>query len=118
MEKVVKTCSDIKIVDVVERKNISCENAMAVHIIFNDNFKSQMNVDSDLIESKIEEIQTAIYDVLGDVSMVPTFFKVRDSFPYAKSGKRDTKALSLEKDGYIFKSFSKKDIKTMKKECK
>lgn len=118
VEKVVKTCSDIKIVDVVERKNISCENAMAVHIIFNDNFKSQMNVDSDLIESKIEEIQTAIYDVLGDVSMVPTFFKVRDSFPYAKSGKRDTKALSLEKDGYIFKSFSKKDIKTMKKECK
>ena len=59
-----------------------------------------------------------LYDVLGDDSLVPMFFKVRDSFPYAKSGKRDTKALSLEEDGYIFKSFSKKDIKTMKKECK
>ena len=33
--------------------------------------------------------------------MVPCRFKIRDSFPYAKSGKRDVGKIKQEKDGFI-----------------
>ena len=117
IEKIIKECPDIKMVDVVERKNISCDNAMAVHIILNDDFRSQVDSNPNLLNEKIISIQSMIYEFWGESDMVPVFYKIRDSFPYAKSGKRDTKALSLEDDGYIIKPFSKDNIKIMKKEC-
>ena len=33
--------------------------------------------------------------------MVPHIFKIRKSFPYAKSGKRDVSKIKEEKDGFI-----------------
>ena len=117
LEKVVKTSSDIKIVDVVERKNSDFDNNIAVHIIFQDALQSLIKDDEDLLLEKIEDIQQLIYESFEDETLVPQFFKVRDSFPYAKSGKRDTKALSLETEGYVVKPFVKQNIKKKKKEC-
>ena len=34
--------------------------------------------------------------------MVPKYFKIRDSFPYKPSGKRDIEALSNEKEGFVY----------------
>ena len=33
--------------------------------------------------------------------MVPCRFKIRESFPYAKSGKRDVIKIKQEKDGFV-----------------
>ena len=41
--------------------------------------------------------------------MVPCRFKIRNSFPYAKSGKRDVEKMKQEKDGFIVIDKLKKD---------
>ena len=51
--------------------------------------------------SRLSEIQKMIYDKYGDLKMVPKYFKIRDSFPYKPSGKRDIDALSSENDEFI-----------------
>ena len=48
----------------------------------------------------IEKIITDFKENLPSFS-VPIAFKIREDFPIAKSGKRDNKKLSEEKDGYI-----------------
>ena len=118
IEKIIKTCSDIKMVEVVERKNVDCKNAIAVHLVFNDVTQERAKNDNDFLNEKISDIQNAIYASLEDESLVPVYYKVRDDFPYAKSGKRDTNALRSETDGFLIKPYSKEYSKIKKKVCK
>ena len=70
------------------------DGELVAHIILKD--LSQTNY-SDLIVA----IQESIYNELNEYDYVPEIFKFRDSFPAAKSGKRDTKAMKQEKTGFI-----------------
>ena len=53
--------------------------------------------------NKYEAIEKIIIDFKENLPSfsVPIAFKIREDFPIAKSGKRDNKKLSEEKDGYI-----------------
>ena len=63
----------------------------------------------------IEEIQNKIYEVTGNINMVPHVFKFRKKFPYAKSGKRDTLKMMNENDGFIEIDFIVKTEKILKR---
>ena len=54
-----------------------------------------------LIE-RLKELQTIIYERYNDMNIVPSYFKIRKSFPYKPSGKRDIEALSNETEGFIY----------------
>ena len=68
---------------------------MVAHLILN-------NESIENILEKIIEIQTYIYEKSKNINMVPEYFKIREEFPYAKSGKRDIKSLTNEDDGFLY----------------
>ena len=70
---------------------------LVAHIILKD----QSLTDYDNIITKIQQV---IYDDYNDIDYVPEMFKFRESFPAAKSGKRDVKSMKLEKTGFIKKN--------------
>lgn len=108
IEKTVKNVEGIANVDVLEKKDEQEENKMAVHIIPTKEFMATINDDPEVLADKVLELQTLIYDKFQDRSIVPTIFKVRDSFPHAKSGKRDTISMMNETEGFIKCPFDEK----------
>ena len=82
---------------------------MAVHIIPTSELMTSISNNPEVLANKIFELQTLIFEQFQDLSLVPTIFKIRDSFPHAKSGKRDTISMMQETDGFIKYPF---DIKT------
>ena len=74
---------------------------MAVHIIPTSDFMTSISNNPEILADKIFELQTLIYDKFHDDSLVPTIFKIRESFPHAKSGKRDTVSMMHETEGFI-----------------
>ena len=96
IENILMTQKDIKECEVLP-KNVNGENTLAVHIVFED-----QNLSDHDIDVKLHNIQNLIYHSFNDSDYVPYIFKIRNSFPYAKSSKRDTKAISLEEDGFIY----------------
>ena len=85
---------NVKLCDVIMNSGL-----LTAHIVFNEDFVK--NSDQSEIQSELKLIQEIVYDDLKDESFVPYSFKIRESFPYAKSGKRDVLSMKKEKDGFI-----------------
>lgn len=109
VENVIKNIDGIANVDVLEKKDEVQDNKMAVHIIPTSELMTSISNNPEVLANKIFELQTLIFEQFQDLSLVPTIFKIRDSFPHAKSGKRDTISMMQETDGFIKCPF---DIKT------
>lgn len=93
LENIIMTLPEIKMCDVLEKKDV---NAIATHIIFKDEYKDKININEELLK-----IQDLIFDKIQDADLVPYVFKIRESFPYAKSGKRNTLAMVNETEDFI-----------------
>ena len=100
IESVVSGLPEIKNCDCIGKNNEDGTKDLGLHIIFTDEAKKQYD-DIEKLMSRLSEIQKMIYDKYGDLKMVPKYFKIRDSFPYKPSGKRDIDALSSENDEFI-----------------
>ncbi len=97
IENIVRKIKNINNCDVLQFGN-NQDSDLALHIIFNDNLKYSNEQLLDLFK----KIQVLIYNSTNNINMVPSYFKVRDSFPYKPSGKRDLEKLCSEVDGFIF----------------
>ena len=96
IESIISSFEEVKMCDVLDKKDENGNVQLAAHIIFNN------EVDEKTMNNELIKIQEKIYDVTKDIDMVPSIFKVRTSFPYAKSGKRDTLKIKSETDGFIY----------------
>ena len=97
LENIIMKFNEIKMCDVLPMTDSNGVCNLAVHIVPNmEKFNNQQD-----IMDFLKVIQEAIYNELGDVDLVPFIFKIRDNFPYAKSGKRDTRKIMKETDGFI-----------------
>ena len=94
IEKAIMRNSNVKLCDVMMNNNL-----LTAHIVFNNEFL--VNSNSDLLTEELIKIQQGIYEEIQDADLVPHSFKIRDSFPYAKSGKRDTLSMKEETEGFI-----------------
>lgn len=101
VESAIKNVEGIANVDVLEKNDEAEENKMAVHIIPTSEFMTSISNNPKVLADKIFELQTLIFDKFQDETLVPTIFKLRESFPHAKSGKRDTVSMMNETDGFI-----------------
>ena len=97
--------SDVKLCDVIMNNGL-----LTAHIVFNEEFIK--NSDEDTVKNKLASIQELIYQEMNDEELVPHQFKIRDSFPYAKSGKRNVLEMLTETEGFItidpYKTYTKK----------
>ena len=100
IEKIIMEIEGIKMCDVLEFDDNGTEK-LAVHIIFNEELQDSLEADKDYLEEQLHKIQQYIFEKTGNENMVPFIFKIRKSFPYAKSGKRDVARIKQEKDGFI-----------------
>ena len=89
IENVISSCDGIKMCDVLEKKGENGDSNLVAHIIFDENNSLELQSNPELINDILYTIQEKIYETFNDLDMVPKIFKIRDSFPYAKSGKRD-----------------------------
>ena len=122
IEKIISSYEGIKICDVLEKVDESGTSQLAAHIIFDDKLGMELQGDSNKLNNLLFDLQVKIYDEFKDLDMVPKIFKIRNDFPYAKSGKRDMAKIKSEKDGFMYlnndelireTNFTKvKDIKT------
>lgn len=94
IEKAIMRNSNIKLCDVLVNNGL-----LSAHIVLNDD--SELLNNQELLKEELKRIQESIYEDIQDADFVPYSFKIRDSFPYAKSGKRDTVSLRSETDGFI-----------------
>lgn len=101
VEDIVLSFDEVKMCDVLEKK-IDDKELLTLHIVLSDKTKNKINNGQESINDLLLDIQKGIYDETGDVDMVPYTFKIRNDFPYAKSGKRDMEKLRSEDDGFIF----------------
>lgn len=89
---------DVKRVILQDPDIFDCEvfmhdDKLCAHLVFKKKVED--------IDLKIFQIQRDIMNAYHDDVYVPELFKIRESFPMAKSTKRDYKALKEEKTGYI-----------------
>ncbi|MDO4377327.1 MAG: AMP-binding protein [bacterium] len=108
IENILMELDSIKICDVLEYDNDGTKE-LSVHIIFNEEYQKMVEENEDLLKAQLCDIQKYIYDKTNNENMVPCRFKIRNSFPYAKSGKRDVEKMKQEKDGFIVIDKLKKD---------
>lgn len=108
VEKVIMTDENIKLCEVIMNNGL-----LTAHLVLNSD--SPLNSNEEMIKEWLNRLQEKIYNVVGDADFVPYSFKIRDSFPYAKSGKRDMESLKNESGGFIiinkYKPFEKRLIK-------
>lgn len=100
IENILMELDEIKMCDVLEFDNNGTKE-LAAHIIFTDEVQKAIEDNPDYLEEKLFEIKQYIYERTNNEKMVPHRFKIRKSFPYAKSGKRDVSKIKEEKDGFI-----------------
>lgn len=112
IEKIVMELDDIKMCDVLEFDNNGTKE-LAVHIIFTEELQEMFEKNKDYLEEYLHNIQQYIYEKTNDKNMIPFRFKVRKSFPYAKSGKRDVVKIRQEKEGFVVIDKVIKEIKKM-----
>lgn len=117
VESVIKNVDGIANVDVLEKKDEVEENKMAVHIVPTSEFMTSISNNPEVLADKIYELQTLIYDQLQDESLIPTIFKIRESFPHAKSGKRDTVSMMYETEGFIKCPYEAKKTEKVKQQA-
>lgn len=94
IEKSIMKDENIKMCDVITNDDL-----LTAHVIFSDDFIK--NNDQNSISEELKYLQSVIYEDVHDADLVPYCFKIRSSFPSAKSGKRDVKSMKEEKDGFI-----------------
>lgn len=95
IEKIIKSFSEIKNCDVLSKKSENGDVEMAVHLIFEDDIIERE------YENIIKRIQEKIYKITQNINIVPSIFKIRKDFPYAKSGKRDIQKIKNETEGFL-----------------
>lgn len=100
IEKIIMELPEIKMCDVLEFDNNGIKE-LAVHIIFTEELQKYMETNKEYLEEQLHDIQLYIYERTANKNMVPCRFKIRESFPYAKSGKRDVEKIKQEKDGFV-----------------
>ncbi len=100
IENILMELDEIKMCDVLEFDNNGTKE-LAAHIIFTDKVQKEIEENPEYLEEKLFEIKQYIYERTNNEKMVPHRFKIRSSFPYAKSGKRDVSKIKEEKDGFI-----------------
>ncbi len=100
IENILMELDEIKMCDVLEFDNNGTKE-LAAHIIFTDKVQKEIEENPEYLEEKLFEIKQYIYERINNEKMVPHRFKIRKSFPYAKSGKRDVSKIKEEKDGFI-----------------
>ena len=100
IENILMELDEIKMCDVLEFDNNGTKE-LAAHIIFTDKVQKEIEENPEYLEEKLCEIKQYIYERTNNEKMVPHRFKIRKSFPYAKSGKRDVSKIKKEKDGFI-----------------
>lgn len=100
IENILMELDEIKMCDVLEFDNNGTKE-LAAHIIFTDKAQKEIEENPEYLEEKLFEIKQYIYERTNNEKMVPHRFKIRKSFPYAKSGKRDVSKIKEEKDGFI-----------------
>lgn len=100
IENILMELDEIKMCDVLEFDNNGSKE-LAAHIIFTDKVQKEIEENPEYLEEKLFEIKQYIYERTNNEKMVPHRFKIRKSFPYAKSGKRDVSKIKEEKDGFI-----------------
>ena len=100
IENILMELDEIKMCDVLEFDNNGTKE-LAAHIIFTDKVQKEIEENPEYLEEKLCEIKQYIYERTNNEKMVPHRFKIRKSFPYAKSGKRDVSKIKEEKDGFI-----------------
>ena len=101
IESEVRGLEDIKNCDCIGRPNEVGGRDIALHLIFTDKYAHIYQENIELFESRIAEIQKLIYEKYKDIDYVPTYFKIREDFPYKPSGKRDIEELAGETEGFI-----------------
>jgi len=85
---------NVKLCDVIMNNNL-----LTAHIVFIEGFLTTL--DENGLENELRNIQQLIYEEIQDEDLVPFSFKIRSSFPYAKSGKRDVLSMKKETDDFI-----------------
>ena len=118
IEKALINEDDINICDCISMEPDGTSEGLALHIIFKENMKKEIQDNPEKLYERLYELQHTIYDKYHDIDMVPSHFKVRESFPIKPFGKRDTEALKKEKDGFIFidnKNVLEKENKKVKR---
>lgn len=98
VENIINTNEIIEDCDVFEKHTEDGEKTLVSHIIFE---KGSNISETEQIEL-FEEIQRTILNETENIDMVPELFKVRTSFPHAKSGKRDVVSMKNETDDFIY----------------
>lgn len=99
---------NVELCDVIMNNNL-----LTAHIVFNKDFINQAN--DTLFYEELKFIQELIYSDNLDEELVPYSFKIRESFPYAKSGKRDVLSMMQETDGFIILEKYKSDKRKLSK---
>lgn len=94
IEKAIIKDNRVKLCDVIMNNGL-----LTAHIVFIDGIKETLDEES--LARELKQIQQLIYDELEDEELVPFSFKIRDDFPYAKSGKRDVLSMKKETNGFI-----------------
>lgn len=108
VENVIMSDHDVKNVDILSVNGNGEE--FVCHIIFDDEFILKNQNNESVLYDKILEIQEKLFDCFENINYVPTSFKIRKEFPFAKSGKRDIFAMKNETDGFINIPYEKRDI--------
>lgn len=106
IEKAVREEYDIKLCDCLKKKDDNNDKLFALHLIFTKKYQS-MYSNPTLLRNRLIELQQIIYDKYGDIDYVPEYFKIRDTFPYKKSGKRDAESIENETEAFIYVDKSK-----------
>lgn len=106
IENIIMKDKNVKLCDVIMNNDL-----LTAHIVFTDEFKRELNGDS--LNEELEKIQQMIYEEIEDEELVPFSFKIRDSFPYAKSGKRDVISMKQETDDFIIIDSYKSKVKRL-----
>ena len=96
IEKIIKNVPGIEMCDVLSKKDDKEYDQLVAHVILDE------SIDSTNSESILKEIQEKIFEATHNINMVPSIFKIRKEFPYAKSGKRDINKIKSETDGFIY----------------
>lgn len=107
VENQIMSDDDIKNTDVLSTNGNG--DKLVCHLIFTDEFSDKLKDNPELLDIKLNHIQNSIMNRFNDSDYVPKIFKIREEFPYAKSGKRDTKLMKEEIEGFISFDFNKKN---------
>ena len=106
IENVIRAEKDIKLCDCIGNKVAKGTSEIAVHLIFSEDYADLYKSNQEKLLNRLREIQSIIFEKYNDCDMVPKLFKVRDSFPYKPSGKRDVESLANETTGFIYCDFN------------